>query len=124
MKLENLKQELPEIPDFIHEMIEKEVDRQIHMERKIVPLKKRASRMSRSVSKAAAAVAVCVLATATLAYAGTGLYHMYMEKQGKYGVDTALKGDDIKTLPKQIAEVKVQADYIPEGMDWRDEYHL
>ena len=124
MKLENLKQELPETPDFIHQMIEKEVHRQIHTERKIVPLKRRTSRMSRSLSKAAAAVAVCVLATATIAYAGTGLYHMYMEKQGKYGVDTAFKGDDIKALPKQIAEVKVQADYIPEGMDWTDEYHL
>ena len=124
MKLEKLKQELPETPDFIHEMIIKEVDRQVHTERKIVPLKRRTTRMSRSVSKAAAAVAVCVLATATLAYAGTGLYHMYMEKQGKYGVNTALKGSDIQSLPKQIAEVKVQADYIPEGMDWRDQYHL
>ena len=84
MKLEKLKQELPETPDFIHEMIIKEVDRQVHTERKIVPLKRRTTRMSRSVSKAAAAVAVCVLATATLAYAGTGLYHMYMEKQGYY----------------------------------------
>ena len=73
MKLENLKQELPETPDFIHPMIEKEVDRQIHTERKIVPLKRRTIRMSRSLSKAAAAVAVCVLATATIAYAGPGL---------------------------------------------------
>ena len=58
MKLENLKQELPETPDFIHQMIEKEVHRQIHTERKIVPLKRRTYRMSRSLSKAAAAVAV------------------------------------------------------------------
>lgn len=124
MKLENLKQEMPETPDFIHQMIEKEVNRQMHTEREIVPMKRRTSRVSRSVSKVAAAVAVCVLATATIAYAGTGLYHMYMEKQGEYGVDTALKGDDVKALPKQIAEVKVQADYIPEGMAWTDEYHL
>ena len=41
MKLENLKQELPEIPDFIHEMIKKEVDRQVHTERKIVPMKRK-----------------------------------------------------------------------------------
>ena len=124
MKLENLKQELPETPDFIHQMIEKEVDRQVHTERKIVPLKRRTPRMSRRVSKAAAVVAVCVLATATIAYAGTGLYHMYMEKQGKYSVNTAIKGDDIKILPKQIAEVKVEADYIPEGMSWTDDDHL
>ena len=124
MNLENLKNEFPETPDFIHQMIEKEVDKQMRMERKIVPMKRKSSRMHRSLGKAAAAVAVCVLATASLAYAGTGLYHMYMEKQGKYGVDTALKGDDVKTLPKQIADVRVQAGYIPEGMGWRDEYHL
>ena len=45
MKLEKLKQELPETPDFIHEMIIKEVDRQVHTERKIVHMKGRTSRM-------------------------------------------------------------------------------
>ena len=124
MNLENLKNEFPETPDFIHQMIEKEVDRQLQVKRKIIPMQRKTSRMHRSLRKAAAAVAVCVLATASLAYAGTGLYHMYMEKQGKYGVDTALKGDNMKTLPKQVSDVRVQAGYIPEGMDWRDETHL
>lgn len=124
MKLENLKQEMPETPEFIHQMIEKEVNKQMRTERKIVPMKRRQFFGRRSLGKAVAAVAVCALATSTLVYAGSGLYHMYMEKQGKYGVDMVVKGEEVKKLPEEIAEIEVQAGYIPEGMDWIDEYHL
>lgn len=81
----------------------------------------RKSKLNRSISRVAAAAAVCIIATSTVAYAGTKLYHMYLEKQGNYGTLTTIKSDenseDVK-LPEEIHEISVTSNYIPEGMEW------
>ena len=86
----------------------------------ITPMQRK-SKLNRSISRVAAAAAVCIIATSTVAYAGTKLYHMYLEKQGNYGTLTTIKSDenseDVK-LPEEIHEISVTSNYIPEGMEW------
>ena len=119
MRLDELKNDFPDIPDFIHDMIQEEVEKQVNSSN-ITPMQKK-SKFNRSISRVAAAAVVCIIATSTVAYAGTKLYHMYLEKQGNYGILTTIKSDenseDVK-LPEEIHEISVTSNYIPEGMEW------
>lgn len=119
MRLDELKNDFPDIPDFIHDMIQEEVEKQVNSSN-ITPMQRK-SKLNRSISRGAAAAAVCIIATSTVAYAGTKLYHMYLEKQGNYGTLTTIKSDenseDVK-LPEEIHEISVTSNYIPEGMEW------
>ena len=119
MRLDELKNDFPDIPDFVHDMIQEEVEKQVNSSN-ITPMQRR-SKFNRSISRAAAAAVVCIIATSTVAYAGTKLYHMYLEKQGNYGTLTTIKSDenseDVK-LPEEIHEISVTSNYIPEGMEW------
>ena len=100
-------------------MIQEEVEKQVNSSN-ITPMQRK-SKLNRSISRVAAAAAVCIIATSTVAYAGTKLYHMYLEKQGNYGTLTTIKSDenseDVK-LPEEIHEISVTSNYIPEGMEW------
>ena len=64
----------------------------------------------------------------TAAFAAVNMRHIEIEEKGKYGVDTRVASDtdEDKTVPllEKIADIKIQADYIPKGMRWRDEWHL
>lgn len=119
MRLDELKNDFPDIPDFVHDMIQEEVEKQVNSSN-ITPMQRK-SKLNRSISRVAAAAAVCIIATSTVAYAGTKLYHMYLEKQGNYGTLTTIKSDenseDVK-LPEEIHEISVTSNYIPEGMEW------
>ena len=119
MRLDELKNDFPDIPDFIHDMIQEEVEKQVNSSN-ITPIQRK-RKFNRSISRVAAAAAVCIIATSTVAYAGTKLYHMYLEKQGNYGTLTTIKSDenseDVK-LPEEIHEISVTSNYIPEGMEW------
>ena len=119
MRLDELKNDFPDIPDFIHDMIQEEVEKQVNSSN-ITPMQRK-SKLNRSISRVAAAAAVCIIATSTVAYAGTKLYHMYLEKQGNYGTLTTIKSDenseDVK-LPEEIHEISVTSNCIPEGMEW------
>ena len=124
MKLEDLKKDMPRTPDFIHEMIREEVERQIKDDKVLhISERKRILHMG----KTAAAAVVCALAVSTAVYAGSRLYHMYLEKTGKYstsvGIETEKEQEEI-SLPEKIHDIEIQADYIPEGMEWSDESHL
>ena len=66
MRLEEMKNNIPETPDFIHKMVQEEVNRQLQ-DTKVVPMKKR----KWNKVQAAAAAALCLLATSTVAYAAT-----------------------------------------------------
>lgn len=63
MRLEEMKNNIPETPDFIHKMVQEEVSRQLQ-DTKVVPMKKR----KWNKVQAAAAAALCLLATSTVAY--------------------------------------------------------
>lgn len=68
-------------------------------------------------ARVAAAIAVCVLATSTIVYAGTKLYHMFLEKQGAYSIVTGIKADGSTgkiNLPEKIHDIDISAGYIPE----------
>lgn len=121
MRLEDMKNNIPETPDFIHKMVQEEVNRQLQ-DTKAVSIKKR----KWNKMQVAAAAAVCLLATSTVAYAGSRLYHMYVEKQGTYSVATGLQADGNTTLqlPEQVHDVTISTSYIPDGMTWTDDAHL
>ena len=108
MRLDELKNDFPDIPDFVHDMIQEEVEKQVNSSN-ITPIQRK-SKFNRSISRVAAAAAVCIIATSTVAYAGTKFYHMYLEKQGNYGTLTTIKSDenseDVK-LPEEIHKISV-----------------
>ena len=80
MRLEDMKKDIPETPEFIHTMIQSEVKKQLQ-DTKVVNIQTRRVKKWTG-ARVAAAIAVCVLATSTIVYAGTKLYHMFLEKQG------------------------------------------
>lgn len=120
MNLEELKNELPKTPDFIHEMIQNEVEKQLR-DNSVIPI---SPKRKWNATRVAAAAVVCVLATSTVAYASTKLYHMYLEKQGKYSVTAKIEstgeGEEIQ-LPENIHDIEITANYIPEGMVLQEE---
>lgn len=126
MRLDDIRSELPEIPDFIHKMIQDEVDKQLQDNNNIHIVENK--RRNYNIGRVAAAAAVCVLAVSSAAYAGTRFYHMYLDKQGKYSVATEIEISDegLKTvsLPKEINDIDISANYVPDGMIWNDEYKL
>ena len=58
MRFEDMKNNIPETPDFIHEMIKNEVDRQLQ-ETKIIAIPKKRKRWNKARVAAAAIVCVC-----------------------------------------------------------------
>lgn len=122
MRLEELNKDLPETPEFIHNMIQQEVARQIK-ETNVVPFKKK-QKINWNKGRVAAASAACLLISTTAVYAGTQLYGMYINKQGNYSVQTGINAtDDSATikLPEKIHDISISAGYIPDGMAWTDE---
>ena len=129
MRLEDLKDQYPKTPGFISEMIEKEVEKQIHTQKSTGCGRKKKQVWTLGRTATAAAVA-CVL-IGTGAYAAVNAYrnyHMNLEQKGSYRVVTGVTVDTenqtTEALPDQIAEIKIATSYIPEGMEWKDEHHL
>lgn len=123
MRLEDMKNDIPETPDFIHKMIQSEVAKQMG-DTKVVNQQRR---KRWTAPKVAAVAAACTLAVSTAAYAGVNLYHWFLEKQGAYGVAVKIDADSAAketVLPDEVPEVDLFARYIPKGMSWNDEYHL
>ena len=56
MRLDELKNDFPDIPDFIHDMIQEEVEKQVNSSN-ITPMQRK-SKLNRSISRVAAAAAV------------------------------------------------------------------
>lgn len=98
MKLEDIKNEYPSIPNDIHRMIEEETAKQIELAESRKTKHAKAVRTSTgsfrkkrwSPWRIAAVVIIGILATGTVAYAGTRLYQLRLEKQGSYGLDMEL----------------------------------
>lgn len=125
MRLEDMKKDIPETPEFIHMMIQSEVKKQLQ-DTKVADIQTR-RRKKWTGARVAAAVAVCLLSTSTIVYAGVKFYHMVLEKQGTYSIVTGIKADDGTekiALPESIHDINISAEYIPEGMEWIDELHL
>lgn len=121
MRLDDLINDFPETPEFIHQMVLEEVEAQ--SERNVVSISAGKKRR-RSILPAAMIAAACVL-TATITYAaGARIYQLYLEKQGRYGIEAKLGSEENTgkiSLPKEIHEVEIEAGYMPEGMEWGDD---
>ena len=129
MRLEDLKDQYPKTPDFISEMMEKEVEKQIRIQNSTTQNRRKKQVWTLGRTAAAAAVACVVIGTG--AYAAVNAYrnyHMNLQQQGSYSVVTGVTADTesqtTEALPDQIADVKIETSYIPEGMEWKDERHL
>ena len=125
MRLEDMRNNIPETPEFIHLMIQDEVKKQLQ-DTKVINIRT-GKKKKWTGTKVAAAVAAGALAASTIVYAGTNLYHMFIEKQGKYSISTGIETNDKNgkiNLPEQIHDIDISAGYIPEGMEWSDEFHL
>ena len=125
MRLEDMKNNIPETPEFIHLMIQNEVKKQLQ-DTKVINIRTERKKKWTG-KKVTAAVAAGALAASTIVYAGTNLYHMFIEKQGKYSVSIGLEANDKNgkiNLPAEIHDIDISAGYIPEGMEWIDEFHL
>lgn len=121
MRLEELKNELPETPDFIHTMIQQEVTKQVK-ETNLIPFPEK-RKVLWNMGRVAVAALFCILATSTVAYAGTRLYHIYIEKQGKYGLSAKIEANEVgsnRNLPEEVHDISISAGYIPNGMVWTD----
>lgn len=131
MRLEDLREQYPDPPEFIHQMIMDEVEKQIKSSTanraESAGIRKRRKRPWTFRRTAAAVLAAC-LAIGAVGFAAVSIYHLQMEEKGKYGVDTKVTVDADKdesiSLPEKIADVRIQADYIPEGMSWVDDHRL
>ena len=112
MRFEDMKNNIPETPEFIHVMIQNEVDRQLQGTT-IIQIPKKRKKWNGT--RVAAAAMVCVLATSTAAYAGVKMYRMYVEKQGDYSVKTGITSENkLADLPAQIHDIDFKTGYIPE----------
>lgn len=125
MKLEDLKNDIPETPEFIHEMLVSEVEKQIQ-NAKVIKMNSKKRKKWTHIRVATAAIA-CILITSTVAYASVELYHMHIKKRGTYSTGTEIKTDvdtDKIKIPDKIHEIDIKAEYIPDGMEWIDKWHL
>ena len=67
MRLEEMKNNIPETPDFIHKMVQEEVSRQLQ-DTKVVPMKKR--KWNKVQAAAAAALCLLLIVNAPATYCG------------------------------------------------------
>lgn len=106
LRLENLKQEFPQMPPEIRSMIEKEVDNYTSSGD--------SHRSHKSVRRLPILMFAAALILGTTAFAGINLYQLYVEKEGNYRLKTSVNtvGD--------AADIRLHFHYIPDGMELDD----
>ncbi len=114
MKLENLKEEFPRMPEEIRDLIEQEVERQVKTER---PRFKSRKTWGRTLTASLVAVVLC----GTTVFAGVGIYRMQQKKIGEHGISVHITGDETaegSAAEKKLSipDVKLETGYLPEGM--------
>lgn len=114
MRLEDLKKGYPVIPEDIHNMIEREVNNQ--MNDNIVLIKNRKRHSYMSLKKVAALAVTASLAIGTTAFAGVKLYQWNMDKDGNYGVKSAVVANETVKVPSKIPVLSIETGYLPDGM--------
>ncbi len=128
MRLEDLKNDFPKTPDFIHTMIVNEVAGQIAAEDNSSAAASGDASSAASAgehrflkglkrpSRVAAAALAGVLILSTTAYAGNSIYRMYKMQTGPFSVSTGISSSGAISLPDEINEITITADYVPKGM--------
>lgn len=81
MRLKDIKQEFPQTPENIRQMIENRVEEQLHTVQ-IIPCECKTSKFHLSFPKAIAVGFAAVMLMGTTVFAGLKLYQIYVEKNG------------------------------------------
>ena len=132
MRLEDMREQFPKMPESMKQMIEQEVAVQIGQEKennnpKVVTYKKR--KKKNMAHRMLVASMVAALALATTVCAGVA-YQMHNEKVGKYGLKTQIEGpqtaaESTENMADQTTEeragkaaeyVRLETSYLPKGM--------
>lgn len=79
MRLEDIKQEFPQTPENIRQIIENKVEEQMNAEH-IIPCERKNSKFHLSFPKAIAVGFAAVMLMGTTVFAGVKLYQIYVEK--------------------------------------------
>ena len=120
MKLEDLKQNFPEMPSELRMLVERKVQEQI----RIVPTKRRRRHMTR---KTIAAAIAAVMLLGTTAFAGIA-YKMHSEPVGKYAAEIKIEemnqvgteeNSSATGQPQEVIDIKnvrMEVSYLPEGL--------
>lgn len=117
MRLENMQNELPKMPEEMRAMVEREVEKQLKTEQ-TAHFSRRRGRTKKTLI--AALVAVMVLGTTVAAGAA---YYLHSEPIGKYGITVKTESNEAgmtdvegPETPLEILPVKMEVSYLPEGM--------
>ena len=113
MRLEDMEQEFPQMPEEMRTMIEREVEKQVNTTSSIGFEKKK-----HMMKKSFVAALVATFALGTTVCAGA-LYQMHSRSVGKYAVKTKVEGpqeEATSDILSQIPSVKLELAYLPEGM--------
>lgn len=113
MRLEEMRDSFPKMPESMRKMVENEVKKQI----KIVPAKQHFT-----MKKAVIASLVATMALGTTVFAGVKLFQMKNEQIGNYGLTTKI--EQSKTTEQATASseavtvpaVSLEVAYLPDGM--------
>lgn len=123
MKLENLKNESPVMPEHMRKMVEQEVNKQMRTESE----KKHRAWGRMSWRKSAVIAFAATLALSTTVFGGVKLYQWHMEKEGNYGLKAGITADDTMqsadavAVPEEIPCLSIEPGYLPEGMVTADD---
>ncbi len=117
MRLEDIKQEFPEMPEKMRKMVEQEVEKQLRVVQ---------AKGYFSVKKAVVVTLAATLVLGTTIFAGVRMYRMSQEPQGTYGVTTKITKTEAAQTQEStealvIPEVMMKVSYLPEGMRMREE---
>lgn len=132
MRLEDMREQFPKMPESMKRMIEQEVTVQIGQEKendnpKVITYKKR--KKKNMAHRMLVASMVAALALATTVCAGVA-YQMHNQKVGKYGLKTQIEGpqtaaESTENMADQTTEeragkaaeyVRLETSYLPKGM--------
>lgn len=113
MRVENMREEFPKMPEEMRKMVEWEVARQL----KIEPPEFAKAGKRRGWISGKKMVVMGLAATMMMgltAAAGARIYQMYSEKEGNYGVKTGVTATG--TTTDTIPEVEIRVGYLPETL--------
>lgn len=121
MKLENMKDEFPQTPDFIRDMIKQEVEKLVREDKKNIAIFQKGGLYKmkrRNIGKVAAIALVATMAIGTTVYAASRFYKMYASNEGEYAIKTKIeKLDETKVMEEfSIPKIKMETTYLPDNM--------
>lgn len=114
MRLENMREGFPQMPEEMRIMVEKEVARQIKIERPEFHKKQKKATGGIYGKKLAIIALAATMVMGLTAAAGARIYQMYSEKEENYGARIGVNASG--TATNVIPEVDIQVGYVPEGM--------